>query len=156
MSDFVLARNCCLARMLPREAENGVGMNRSAGGGKVYSALSVPTDWMLHYIKHTFFYVGCLTLLMTFICSASSTAFLSSGLDPRAWQRPANYTTLGQRLASSKPFYNFSTLQYLYINLSEPLVVCPSVSVSVAAVWTDQLRAASLTYFGEVLLCPQV
>ena len=29
MSDFVLARNCCLARMLPREAENGVGMNRS-------------------------------------------------------------------------------------------------------------------------------
>ena len=22
-------RNCCMARMLPREAENGVGMNRN-------------------------------------------------------------------------------------------------------------------------------
>ena len=29
MSDLVLARNCCLARMLPGEAENGVGTNRS-------------------------------------------------------------------------------------------------------------------------------
>ena len=29
MSDLVLARNCCLDRMLPGEAENGVGMNRS-------------------------------------------------------------------------------------------------------------------------------
>ena len=28
MSDLVLVRNCCLARMLPGEAENGVGMNR--------------------------------------------------------------------------------------------------------------------------------
>ena len=28
VSDLVLARNCCLARMLPGEAENGVGMNR--------------------------------------------------------------------------------------------------------------------------------
>ena len=27
-------RNCCMARMLPREAENGVGMNRSARGGE--------------------------------------------------------------------------------------------------------------------------
>ena len=27
MSDLVLARNCCLARMLPGEAENGVGLN---------------------------------------------------------------------------------------------------------------------------------
>ena len=34
MSNFVLARNCCLARMLPGEAENGVGMNRSAREGK--------------------------------------------------------------------------------------------------------------------------
>ena len=25
MSDLVVARNCCMARMLPREAENGVG-----------------------------------------------------------------------------------------------------------------------------------
>ena len=34
MSDLVLARNCCMARMLPREAENGVGMNRSVREGK--------------------------------------------------------------------------------------------------------------------------
>ena len=34
MSEIVLARNCCLARMLPGEAENGVGMNRSAIEGK--------------------------------------------------------------------------------------------------------------------------
>ena len=34
MSDLVLARNCCLARMLPGEAENGVGMNRSARKAK--------------------------------------------------------------------------------------------------------------------------
>ena len=33
MSDLVVARNCCMARMLPGEAENGVGMNRSAKGG---------------------------------------------------------------------------------------------------------------------------
>ena len=29
MSDLVVARNCCMARMLPGEAENGVGMNKS-------------------------------------------------------------------------------------------------------------------------------
>ena len=34
MSDLVLVRNCCLARMLPGEAENGVGMNRSVRKGK--------------------------------------------------------------------------------------------------------------------------
>ena len=34
MSDLVLARNCCLTRMLPGEAENGVGMNRSVREGK--------------------------------------------------------------------------------------------------------------------------
>ena len=33
VSDLVLARNCCLARMLPGETENGVGMNSSPGGG---------------------------------------------------------------------------------------------------------------------------
>ena len=38
MSDLVLARNC-LARMLPGEAENGVGMNRSAREGKKCEAL---------------------------------------------------------------------------------------------------------------------
>ena len=39
VSDFVLARNCCLARMLPGEAENGVGMNRSVREGKKREAL---------------------------------------------------------------------------------------------------------------------
>ena len=37
--DLVLARNCCLARMLPGEAENGVGMNRSVREGKQCEAL---------------------------------------------------------------------------------------------------------------------
>ena len=39
MSDLVLARNCCLARMLPGEAENGVEMNRSVREGKKCEAL---------------------------------------------------------------------------------------------------------------------
>ena len=40
MSDLVLARNyCCLARMLPGEAENGVGINRSVREGKKCEAL---------------------------------------------------------------------------------------------------------------------
>ena len=34
MSDLALARNCCLARMLPGEAENGVGMNICQGRKK--------------------------------------------------------------------------------------------------------------------------
>ena len=38
-SDLFVARNCCMARMLPGEAENGVGMNRSARGGKKCEAL---------------------------------------------------------------------------------------------------------------------
>ena len=37
-SDLVFARNCSIARMLPGEAENGVGMNRSARGGKTCEA----------------------------------------------------------------------------------------------------------------------
>ena len=32
VSDLVFAHNCSVARMLPGEAENGVGMNRSARG----------------------------------------------------------------------------------------------------------------------------
>ena len=39
MSDLVLPRNFCLARMLPGEAEHGVGMNRSAREGKKCEAL---------------------------------------------------------------------------------------------------------------------
>ena len=34
MSDLVVARNCCMARMLLGKAENGVGMNRSVREGK--------------------------------------------------------------------------------------------------------------------------
>ena len=48
MSDLVLARNCCLARMLPGEAENGVGMNRSVREGKKCEAL---------YKNDLFFYI---------------------------------------------------------------------------------------------------
>ena len=36
MSDLVVARNCGMARMLPGEAENGVGMNRSVREGKKF------------------------------------------------------------------------------------------------------------------------
>ena len=39
VSDLVVARNCCMARMLPREAENGVGMNRSVREGKKCKSL---------------------------------------------------------------------------------------------------------------------
>ena len=39
MSDLVVARNCSMARMLPGEAENGVGMNRSVREGKKCKAL---------------------------------------------------------------------------------------------------------------------
>ena len=39
MSDLVVARNCSIGRMLPGEAENGVGMNRSAREGKKCKAL---------------------------------------------------------------------------------------------------------------------
>ena len=39
MSELVVARNCCMARILTREAENGVGMNRSVREGKKCKAL---------------------------------------------------------------------------------------------------------------------
>ena len=39
MSDLVVVRNCSVARMLPGEAENGVGMNRSTREGKKCKAL---------------------------------------------------------------------------------------------------------------------
>ena len=39
VSDLVFARNCSVARMLVGKAENGVGMNRSAMGGKKCEAL---------------------------------------------------------------------------------------------------------------------
>ena len=34
VSDLVVARNCCMARMLPGEAENGDGMNSLSGKAK--------------------------------------------------------------------------------------------------------------------------
>ena len=37
MSDLVVARNCCMARMLPGEV--GIGMNRSAKEGKKCTAV---------------------------------------------------------------------------------------------------------------------
>ena len=39
MSDLVFARNCCMTRMLPGEAENGFGMNGSVREGKNCKAL---------------------------------------------------------------------------------------------------------------------
>ena len=39
VSDLVVARSCCITRMLPGEAENGVGMNRSVREGKKCKAL---------------------------------------------------------------------------------------------------------------------
>ena len=39
MRDLVLVRNCTVARMLPGEAENGVGMNMSVREGKKCEAL---------------------------------------------------------------------------------------------------------------------
>ena len=39
VSVLVVACNCCMARMLPGEAENGVGMNRSVREGKTCKAL---------------------------------------------------------------------------------------------------------------------
>ena len=55
MSDLVLARNCSMARMLPGEAENGVGMNRSAREGKRVKRFerSYGLDTALY--KNTFF-----------------------------------------------------------------------------------------------------
>ena len=59
MSDLVFAHNCSVARMLPGEAENGVGMNRSARGGKMCEALSLsgPTDWILRHIYKNYLYL---------------------------------------------------------------------------------------------------
>ena len=54
VSDLVLARNCCLARMLPGEAELVSEWTGLSGRAKVWSALSGPTDWILRYIKTTF------------------------------------------------------------------------------------------------------
>ena len=47
MSDLVLARNSCLARMLPGEAENGVGMNRSVREGKQLKRFERSNGWIL-------------------------------------------------------------------------------------------------------------
>ena len=36
----------------------GVRMNRSAGGGELYSALSSPMDWVPRYIKRIYILTG--------------------------------------------------------------------------------------------------
>ena len=72
MSDLVVAHNCCLARMLPGEAENGVGMSRSVREGKKCKALSGPTDWILRYIK-TYLY---LYMAVTDLCKGSVFGYL--------------------------------------------------------------------------------
>ena len=59
MSDLVLARNCCLARMLPGEAElvsECTGQPGKAKSLKADRTLSGPTDWILRYIKTNFFF----------------------------------------------------------------------------------------------------
>ena len=54
--DLVVARNCCLARMLPGEDELVSEWTGLPGMAKsVFSALSGPTDWILHYIKNYLF-----------------------------------------------------------------------------------------------------
>ena len=61
------------------------------------------------------------------------------------------------RVSSPGNNHRRNFLSNLYINLSEPLGVCPSVSVSVRSGGVDRLatrRFASLTYFVEVLRCP--
>ena len=61
MSDLVVARNCCMARILPGEAELVSTVSEWTGlpreGQKVYSTLSGPTDWILRYIKTTFTFI---------------------------------------------------------------------------------------------------
>ena len=54
MSDLALARNCCLARMLPGEAELVSERTGLPGRAKSVQRLSGPTDWILRYIKTTF------------------------------------------------------------------------------------------------------
>ena len=52
--DLVIARTCCTARMLPREAKLVSELTGLPGGGqKVYRALSGPMDWILRCIKTT-------------------------------------------------------------------------------------------------------
>ena len=53
MSDSVFARNCCMTRMLPGEAElvsEKTGL-LGGGGAKSVSAFSGPTDRILRYIR---------------------------------------------------------------------------------------------------------
>ena len=57
MIDLVLARNCCLARMLPGEAENGVGMNRS-GKAKSVKRFERSNGLDTALYKNYFFFVG--------------------------------------------------------------------------------------------------
>ena len=53
VSDLVLARNCCMARMFPGEAELVSEWTGLPGSAKSVKRLSGPTDWILRYIKTT-------------------------------------------------------------------------------------------------------
>ena len=57
MSDLVVARNCCMARMLPENPSWCRNEHVCQGGQHVYSALSGLTDWILRYIKPTLLYL---------------------------------------------------------------------------------------------------
>ena len=60
VSDLVFARNCSVARMLSGEADNGVGMNRSAREGKKSvkpSERSNGPDTALYKTTFTLFYI---------------------------------------------------------------------------------------------------
>ena len=54
VSDLVVARNCCMTRMLPGEAELVSGWTGLPGRAKSVKRLSGQTDWILRYIKTTF------------------------------------------------------------------------------------------------------
>ena len=61
VSDLVVARNCCMARMFPGEGELvSKGLPGRANKCRAYSALSGPTDWILCYIKTTFTFTTAL------------------------------------------------------------------------------------------------
>ena len=58
-SDLVVARNCCMARMLPGEAENGVGLNRSVREGKKRFERSNGLDTALYKNNLYLYFIKC-------------------------------------------------------------------------------------------------
>ena len=89
-----------MARMLPREAENGVGMNRSARGGKCKRfERSNGLDTALYKtINHTFFYLHCHACLMV---ACTSLGIVSPKLTPL----PCKLDYFPNKMKSSSLFY---------------------------------------------------